>query len=662
MAAKEQLYTGTLEVAVHSARDLHSVSFLKMDCYAVLRFGKEHYKTSVSQGTNKFPVWGQHYIFHMNNVKGNEIFRLKVKNEELLKDDDIGEFTMSLEKLLQHTGRKWVRIVSCDNFTSIHGEVDVTFNWKDAADNLSPNLLQGQPQKAVQPVSPLYHQQSQANFQPQFPAAQSQFQPQFVAQSQPMQYTSLQLQPQFISPRSQQPQQVQSPVQAMSLTQAATSPFHIIHLPTQFILSVYGSPAHESPLIWQRMTAANSHGNSATEFVVDTGGLLKHAASALYVHPKGGILAVNNPLVLANGIGESARFLINESFLHNSSKMWLSHPASVLLGQHDNVGAVLGGKLQLQAQTLSVAAAPQSPQLNVAQQQQISPSMATRNNQPFYLVNKATGELIQPNESSQLALSPANQRSKQAQFIWKDTNIQHLGSGLYVCANFDPKTEQNPSNPGLFIDAVNSTSSFLLNFAYSEKSQRLLVPQSVFGLVLGPKEHQIGLGMQRLMQISLETASSSDPQEWKDPQSQQTRGENAAEGEGSKEGFELYVPNSDEYIITEFSSENSVFLAKIAKGNSYGYHYKWEGMQLISINSSSYLTPLNSASSPSCALGFVPMNTASEVNSDDSLTRLFQQLEDGRLQHLTTALYVGVDRNNGSLILTKNSALFFQQK
>lgn len=607
-------YNGKLYITIHRARSLFSVSFLEMDPYCMIYLGKEHFKSHIAKHGGAKPVWEQQFLFNVDGVKGNEILRIKVKNKELITDDEIGEFSLALAKIIDHLGKKWLKIVDTKDYTAIHGEIEVSFDWEGTPAGKRNDGLKDEKHDIISPnPQPNSHTlNSSANF------------------------TSIQSQPTSQIPSQPSVAFIGQPVASYSTgivtSYIQTQPFVIVDKLTGYTLQPYGSGQHETPLVWTRNIQSNQN-----QFVVDNVGLLKHVASGLYVHPKQGLLALNTPLVLANGIANTARFIPESGFVHGNSGLYLSSPAGQSIGSFEPTIAALGTQQQIQFVPLQIS----PPTI-------ISPP-PTKNTSPFYIIT-GSGELVQPNESSELSLISSSNRCKQAQFVWRENNIQHLNSSLYIQAKFNPITQQQHNeklNTKLYIDAVNSKDSFPLQFTYY--GGYLIIPNTTYGVSSrAGKSLWLDSLSDNYLRVGLEEASCND-----------ASGE--AEFKNGTEKFALYIAASNEYLIAEDSIQHNGKVAKLAKDYHYENIFRFDGPQLVHNSSKTVMQPLGKAVE-GVLLGFVPIPTPD--NDNDPMLRLFEHLDDGRIQHFSTELYVAVQRDGtgAKLVLHKHSNDKFQEK
>jgi len=172
---------GVLTLTVHKARNLKDTEIIaKMDPYAKLTLGREHFKTHHHQNGGRNPVWNHAMVFNVHNLAPEESIRVEVYDHDLMSDDLVGQGRWSLKQLLLPGPHPtWHQIYDKHNVRPC-GEMEITAEFKG-----SNNPYQGQ------------QQQQQQHYQPQV----VQPQPVYVA-PQPQVYVAPQ--PTYVAPVVQQ--------------------------------------------------------------------------------------------------------------------------------------------------------------------------------------------------------------------------------------------------------------------------------------------------------------------------------------------------------------------------------------------------------------------------------------------------------------------------
>jgi len=113
---------GKLTVTVLEAKELKDTELLgKMDPYVVLEVMKEKHKTKVMKGAGTQATFNQAFIF---NLEGKEdSLHVRVMDEDLIKDDQVGRVDIPLKTAAAATGPVWYQLVDFDNFKKITGQV-----------------------------------------------------------------------------------------------------------------------------------------------------------------------------------------------------------------------------------------------------------------------------------------------------------------------------------------------------------------------------------------------------------------------------------------------------------------------------------------------------------------------------------------------------------
>merc|ERR1711874_262889 len=108
------LPSGSIQLTLHKARDLEKKGkFGKADPYAILNIGKEKFKSSTVKN-NHNPEWNYNMKFDINAETPDEV-TLEVFDEDIGKDDALGQTTLSLREVVNHKKlvNKWIKLQQC---------------------------------------------------------------------------------------------------------------------------------------------------------------------------------------------------------------------------------------------------------------------------------------------------------------------------------------------------------------------------------------------------------------------------------------------------------------------------------------------------------------------------------------------------------------------
>jgi Ca2+-dependent lipid-binding protein len=110
----EPLPTGSIRLTLHKARNLQKKGvFGKADPYAVLKIGKETFKSSTVKN-NQNPKWSYTINCDINKETPEEMI-LEVFDEDIGKDDLLGDTKIQLREIVHHTKlvNKWIPLKNC---------------------------------------------------------------------------------------------------------------------------------------------------------------------------------------------------------------------------------------------------------------------------------------------------------------------------------------------------------------------------------------------------------------------------------------------------------------------------------------------------------------------------------------------------------------------
>eukprot|EP00759_Apiculatamorpha_spiralis_P011184 PhF_6_TR18611/c0_g1_i2/m.27196 len=164
---------GKLSVTIIAARNLSSKdTFGSGDPYVIASVGPRQFRTSVKKGAN--PVWNETFTFQIADAQSEQLV-LKVMDSDMVSDDDVGSYVLSLSALVRGQPSEHWHLLQ----RAKQGELNVRLVAEDFGllpqqAPVQQQVLPGQPQvQYVQQPQVQYVQQPQPQVQyVQVPPAQ----------------------------------------------------------------------------------------------------------------------------------------------------------------------------------------------------------------------------------------------------------------------------------------------------------------------------------------------------------------------------------------------------------------------------------------------------------------------------------------------------------